>query len=233
MLTTKFCEEIEDIRSEENMLPELMLEYAKVPLYKNSEGKISSELTLKHIKDDNIRCALKLIAKISGSKLYFGSAKQNARYCPLVPLFMSAHKEFNSIDYDEWDKNDPYLKFTMGEKLYSSISPFLHFRKGLDDNILEIRKSALEYKNPRTGQMKLIAADVWPNHTVHIKFDNIYIKWKAPELVRHIKLQTWMAHVSNRNEFMLLDTINWSNIPEALDAYELKSSILEDDELTF
>ncbi len=195
-----------------NFYSSIMTDFSSVQLLKVN-GLISSERTLKNIENEQIKAALKYLNKITPSSVGYSGA----RYCSLVPIFMSAHKEFNGIGYSEWDKTDPYLKYTMGEKLFNSISSYTYFRKGIDDNIQELRKLAAVYSR-KDGTQKIVPLDKWPNHTITFILNDKKIKWPAASPVRHIKLQTWYAHVSKRNEFMLLDTINWDSIPTALDA---------------
>lgn len=202
-------------KANKEFLPDLLLAFSSIKLQRVN-GKISSTATIAEIikNHQELGWAIKFINLLTRSELYVGSAKDNARYCALVPLFMSAHKEYNNIKYEEWDKTDPKLYVFLGEGLYKDIMDYTHYRPEVDDNIKVLRNKALNYVNGK-GEVTYKAPDAWPNHSVPV---NSNLKWKATDLVRHIKLQTWMAHVSHRNEYMILDTINWDNIPDPFDA---------------
>lgn len=185
-------------------MPDILLAISKLKLLKLN-GKISAEQTLKSIDNEQLKTITRALSATNRSDLYMGPAKFNTRYCSLVPLFMSAFKEYNDVGYEEWDKTDPYLKLCVGVKLYEDIMPYIH---GVNYPIRELRPLALNYHG------KEISKTAWPRHMIHLPDST---KWKGNNLARSIYLQTWMANVQHRDKFMILDLQDWDNIPKALD----------------
>jgi len=216
-----------------DFLVDLVLKFASVKLLRNEEGLVSSTKTFKNINNKDLGNAIKYIYMVNRrSKLYKGNASKNARFSVLVPLFMSAHKEYNKVNYEDWDKKDPLIKVALGNKLYSDMLP--HLSQELDEYInpasLEtLRESALTFRGEQ------LIATLWPRHTIRLSYDDseeqdgsglIYpIVWKGTNCVRHMYLQTWMANVQCRNKYMILDVKNWDNIPDSLDEYIVEQKI--------
>ena len=219
-----------------NFLTELLLEFSSIKLIKNSNEKISAGETFKQLDNDkhNLAEAVRYIfIETARSKFYSGGAAKNTQHCALVPLFMAAHKNYNNIGYESWDKEDKYIKIALGSNLYKAIADYNTVKEFLTpDNLKILREQALNYNgNPRNPAS-------WPNH--HVKIykevfegdeDTELIHWKGSDLIRHIMLQTWMANVQFRNKYMLLDVENWDNIPESLDAHIVETT--DEELLTF
>ncbi len=197
----------EDYSFYQEYLSDILLQIIKLPL-KKENGKISATKTLEQIKDNRTKAIMHVLGTKSRSLLYKGSAKDNIQHCSLVPLVMSAYKRYNGVQYEEWDKTDSKLSYFMGEKLHNNI---LSNTKPLNDlDIKTLRQRALTHKG------KTISKVAWPRHQIMLADGR---KWPGAHLLRHILLQTWMANVQHRSEYMILDPDNWDNMPEAFDEY--------------
>lgn len=199
-----------NLRKEELLGLDLAIAELSKPVQNSETGLYSPSATLATIKDERLKDYIKYVAlEIARSNLYTGSAKENTRWVSLVPIFMAAHKEYNNIKYEQWDKKDKYLWFILGKNLYSDIKKWAGVP--LSDTLRKVcRMNAL-----KTPNGKEVAPTAWPRHNIKIDSSNIL---KPFSLFRHMWLQTWMANVELRNEFMILDVNNWDFQPEALDA---------------
>lgn len=54
--------------------------------------------------------------------------------------------------------------------------------------------------------------------TGDLKFDQL------PKCVRYMILQSWLLNIENRKEAMILDPINWDNVPDSIDEVTVSSS---------
>jgi len=166
--------------------------------------------TFKQIDDVNLKNYLKYCAlEQARSDLTQAKATEATRHCPLVPIFLAAHKEYNGVNYNDWDRSDKFMRFAVGYRLYDSIEKWrkIPLSKELRDIA---RRNALI-----TPKGKEVNPAVWPLHNIRIDKNNVL---RPTDYFRHIWLQTWVANVENRNEFMILDVNDWDLMPEALDA---------------
>jgi len=189
--------------------PDIMLWLSSAKLIKSDNGKISAERTIEAIENEPMKAAIRIFGRERArAQMFNGTSKLNSRYCSLVPIFMSAHKEFNDVGYEDWDKTDPWIKYVVGLKLWEDISPWLK-TVGLLAKVT--RKQAMYNAKGEP----LAATSYFNNQFIYGPSGD---KLNAGNLMRFIHFQLWMANVENRNKYMILDTINWDNIPESLDA---------------
>lgn len=139
-----------------------------------------------------------------------GSQIRNPRYAALTPLFLYAHKLYNDVPYGSWDRTDPLMKVFLGTHLESILEvdevPNLTI-----DQVVDARKEALTFKSG----VKMGQQDQPFNYKCGINGLNGV---ELPKLVIIMTLQLWLAHSSVRNtESMILDPLDWNNVPEALD----------------
>ena len=203
-----------------------LVDHALAEVSPIKEGNTFSPInTLKSIENEQLKALVKYLAKLSSrSELYAGSANKHVRHCALVPLFMAAQKEYNGIKYEQWSKEDKYLRETMSYVLYDELKKWKSIP--LADSAIKVaRENALKNRQGRR-----IAPSAWPFHSVEIGG----VKASASSLGRHIVLQTWMANVEYRNEYMILDRFNWDTIPKAFDAEvkpTIKIEVVQEEEL--
>lgn len=178
------------------------------PVKAEGSDLFSPSLSLATIEDPRLKDYLTYVAlETSRSKLMKDSAAKDPRHTVLVPIFLAAHKQYNGINYEQWDKSEKHIKFCVGNKLYDSIAN----RAPLSDELRRIvRMNALMTK---TG--KPVAPTAYPRGNVKLDSKD---KLSPGDPFRHIWLQTWVANVELRNEFMILDVNDWDLVPEALDA---------------
>jgi hypothetical protein len=132
---------------------------------------------------------------------------KNPRLGNLTPLLMYAQKLYNNVNYGKWSK-EPGVKYALGHAL----EPILKVEKLPGDfDLNDTRRIALTYKSGRKeGQMAPLTAYKCNVRRVGgIDYRNIVII---------MLLQLWLANASLRDtEAMILDPLDWDNIPPAYD----------------
>jgi hypothetical protein len=185
-------------------------QFANVELIRNDNGLVDAKQTLLNVHnlDKNLFYTILFTGHFRNRSALYKGEEQRLRYNVLVPLFMAAHKQYNGVGYEEWDKSVDtwYLKYVVGFKLYNDIEPFLQYVPEVDDNLLELRTEALAKTKAKAGARGYYVKRMYAENYGYIQ-----------DLANFIKGQFWMANVVNRHKFMILDTVNWDNIPEAFD----------------
>jgi len=135
----------------------------------------------------------------------------NPELASLTPLVLYAFKLYHNINYEEWDKTDPKLKFFLGKFLESILSDNAIDPQLSVQEIIELRGHGLTYKTgKKAGQQASLVSNKMNFNVLH---GNL-----VPKVTMYMYLQTWLANVSCRNtNSMILDPFNWDNVPEAVD----------------
>lgn len=186
---------------------------AEVAKYKPVNN--SAYETLAQIENEEIRAGLKIFSEVPRSRL-IPTMRKNTRYCTLVPIFLSAHKEHNNTPYEYWDKEDRAIKFALGNQLYEAYETWKNLEEYTEQDLKTLRYDVLHY-----GSSKEYSKTDWQRHTVSFAGR----KLPSGNMLRYILTQTWMANAELRNRYMILDFENWDNMPEALDIVDVKEEI--------
>lgn len=152
--------------------------------------------TSREIKDMII-----FIYNSSRSKILPDTQKHYRELSTLVPIFLAVKKDYQNINYMDWDINDEFFPYFLGRQL----SEILQYKdlSLTNDEILEYRQNF---------QIKDLTKPI--NKKVYIKD----IMFKPFSVVPPILLQLWMANSSLRHDNMILDLQDWDNKPEAFDS---------------
>lgn len=123
--------------------------------------------------------------------------RPETRWSAPVPLWLSAHKEFNSVSYSHWDWTDPLVSLFVDRDILDQVSWYRSGGQVLgSDEVLENLDQVLEVKTgKRAGTMRNPASCA-----------TVYgvPEWKAPRLVKLAAFQFWMYHPSRRHNLMIL-----------------------------
>lgn len=145
------------------------------------------------------------ISEVTRSQLIVGDMPSglNPRYGSLTPLLMFALKESKGIPYSYWDKTDPKIAYFLSSKLLC--------HGLLDKSIPDIEK-IIPLRNSYISQGAKGSA------TYSVTGFNTEANINGVDnFVRHMLFQTWIANEDLRDtETMILDPINWDNIPSLL-----------------
>ena len=217
-------------------LPDYFLDHtlpilSSVPLeYEN--GLINTNKTIKSLEKidvintpngkmtgKNIMYLIKFLYYQSRSELLPVPQNKAPRLAALTPLMLYAHKLYNEIPYSKWSKSPGHgVTSVLGVRLM----PILEIKElPTDYNVNELRELALTYKSgKRAGQLAPITA-----YKCNLRrIGNMDL----PNIAMIMILQLWIANASLRNtESMILDPVNWDNIPEPIDVTIPKEKVIE------
>lgn len=189
------------------LLPQLIAEIKNWTLVKNDKGLYCPRLFAKRNIQDSTRVGIwRLCTIASRSKLV---PKQSdpvfINYSLLVPLIMSAFKQYNNIPYSAWDRE--YFKDLNHWQLADAI---LAGKPTIEDPVL-LRQQCLTYKSgAKAGQMAPVLSTWRILSAKNTPFEGY------PALTGTMMLQLWVAHPSLRTSLMILDQDNWDVMPEPI-----------------
>jgi hypothetical protein len=168
---------------------------------------ISSTNTITKMLDNKLAMLLlKVFYAIPRSQiLNLSQTHKDARqYSSAVPLFMSAFKLFDGIDYEWWDKSDPKLKYFLGNSL---------------EGLLALGDWDFEYDQDKrdTALTVMSTGEVQPPTS----YKCLKAAWQPDvgrrDIIARMVLQTWVFNTVFRNDLMILDPWNWESMPKSLD----------------
>ena len=194
------------------MLPQFL---AYFNTFKLKKDEVTDQYNAKQLFLDNISgndWALgiwRICTKLKRSVLVKGQNNPTfSSYSTLVPLILSAFKKYRNIGYEQWDKYG--IEHLMNADLYEAVT-FPYNGSLTSSRLLELREMGLTTKTGlKAGAVKK-ATSCW----CLTGLQNTEVK-DYPKLTMTILAQIWVAHPSLRNNLMILDPINWDNIPEPL-----------------
>lgn len=136
-----------------------------------------------------------------------GSQQYKSPISPLVPIILAGFKKFQGIQYSQWSPVglETLLDPELSKLLWVTVPDIAQ------SELIALRNTAITDKTgPRSGIPNNAATCTKLNHLGDTAIGHL------PKLAKYMVLQTWAAHPSNRNEYMILDPNNWDNIPEPL-----------------
>lgn len=201
---------------------------ASIPL-KMKDGLINSESTIKSLpeyistpngKYRHPKALLQLLYYVKRANLITGSQVKNSRLASFTPMLMYAHKLHNGVSYSKWDRNDKFIRFILGKYL-ENILTVTKIPEDIDYAYWRTLALTVSSKGSKTyGQMARATSYKCNLHSI--------MDVELPKTVIMQVLQLWLANVECRNtESMILDPLNWDNIPEPIDA--VVPEIVDDD----
>lgn len=193
----------------------------------------SATKTLQTAPDDGTRELILLLAESPRGKILpkfkensraKATAKDYARYGALTPLLMYAMKEHHGTKYDEWDRQDPYIKYFLGSQLSCLLDFAGDFKSNDEDmnnsflfniplgEIAGLRKQHLKVQS--TGEVKAIT------DYKATPFEYLGVRIHGCPSAAIMLLQTWLANVEYRvPDAMILNPWFWDATPEPFDEY--------------
>lgn len=222
-------------------LPLLLAQIARVKAVKDPQGRYSPSQTLLHLKNSKETFDSGLtgedlywIARFIGiysSPSQFKIGVSNADkpyYCRLVPLVMSAYKKYQGINYSEWNSADKDFRVLVGDILFHSLEEPSYRKASLKKRLFDVsdfRKQVIE--SCKTA--RVLSPKATNCSSRQIKYGAVDpIEFPAYEPAKYILSQTWMAHHSMRNEYMLLDLEDFDAMPKPFDEVVEEPIELED-----
>lgn len=185
-------------------LQHAMAYIAKLPLVRHEDNTISTTESLAKwdLADKTLVGIFRLFVTTDRSKLLKGSQIEsyNLRYSSLVPLVLSAFKEYKGIMYSEWQWLDPKLKHLVGTKIWE-LQPYI-------TNPLMVPNVPAEDAVAMVEALNKPPKTIWSPTVPELS--------KFPRLLKVQILQTWMAYPGLRNKYMILDCNSIDNMPPSI-----------------
>jgi hypothetical protein len=198
-----------------NWLPHQLLAYFGTwKAVKDGTGMYSAPLTSDantRARGDYYALGSVLLATSTRTNFFKAAPKGNQQYKsiinPLVPIILAGFKKYQGINYSEWNPVglEALLDAELG-KLVGVTVPELSVSE-----LIALRNTAITDKEGARANIPNNPATCTKlNHLGDTALGHL------PKLAKYMVLQTWAAHPSNRNEYMILDPNNWDNTPEPL-----------------
>lgn len=192
------------------MMPQMLAHFGKFKLVWHN-GKINAAQTLmQNLGDDpKLRGMYLAATKLPRGKLIQKqNSPQGSQYGALVPLVMAGLKKYQNIAYSNWLRDD--IKYVVDKNLAQAMMleeiPDISVAR-----LLEIRELGLISKSGRTEGEAKNPLSTWA--LTGIQDTEL---GHLPKLAVTMLTQIWLAHPTIRNEYMVLDPVNWDNIPAPL-----------------
>lgn len=190
------------------LMPQIITMLGSMPVFKNTNGKYSgikfkySNFTTPWSK------GVLLVTLLSAKACYLPTQYKapTSSYAALTPLVMYSQKLVKGIPYSAWD-NDPsevsaITHQTLADAMTCNLPEFNR------SELLELRTKGLLTKS--TGVSKNPISTHYLVETGDPMFDQL------PSLARIMLAQTWLAHPTVRNKYMILNPLDWDNMPNVL-----------------
>lgn len=244
VILSRFAETFQLTKNSGWFMPQCLAALARIKLPRNAEGKVSAKLLLKeHYSTDLMLMGIYTIFTHAkrGLILKNQTHENNRNFSKLVPLIMSAYKQYSNVPYSDWAIEEARL--VVDSDLWESM-----YQASFDEDIgwyynclvmgyLPESPSMFDdtkYDGKDYGGFDIKTILEWRNDALTIKSGDkrgsirnpvtTYSMSPSPSnpminldpLSRHMFLQTWNAHPDNRTALMILDPLNWDRMPEPL-----------------
>jgi hypothetical protein len=190
----------------ESTLHHGMAYLAKLPLAKNSSGLVSPSQTIQLwvSREDKPFISGIIAAFRTNSRMQLYTGKQTVepykRFNKLVPLVLSAFKEYNDIGYSKWDWRDPAMQYLLDKDTYDLV-PYILGQEAVPDFTVAEKLSLID------------TLDV-DKYTITKK--DCPQLYGFPLLLKHILLQTWACSPKHRHPLMILDVKKLDTVPDSI-----------------
>lgn len=197
----------------EAFMPKLVEMIGSWHVTRNSEGLVSAlQFCKDHFNTPERMGIFRLLTLNSKSsylqKQYLGD---NRYYSALVPVVMYAQRKAKNILYSEWDRSEIHL--IVPSKLAEAM--LWEGEAPSPEDCLRDRDQGLTYQSGVSIGKKRPAIST---HKLYATNGTVYEG--MPEYCQVMYAQIWCAHPDNRIKYMVLDPLNWDNIPVPLIAPE-------------
>lgn len=197
-------------RFESWMLPQLVANFGNWQLVRDSSGAIDVLATLKVNCSDPKQQQFWKLTRIKRSLLVKRQIA-NPKYSSLTPLILMGFKLYQGVKYQEW-QNLRDLIYILEPELFLALDlDFTNYCNLGSARLLEIRNQGLTQRSgTKVGQLKN------PENTWSLTGIKDTELGPLPKLAQTMLTQIWLAHPKYRDNYMILDPLNWDNMPEPL-----------------
>lgn len=173
-------------------------------------GRLDCRQTMRHNCVSPLDTLCWRLTRLPRSALIKGQVS-NTQYSQLVPLLLLAWKQQHGIQYSAW-QSASNLDMVLEPKLYELVHLSAEQREVIHSlgpaELVQLRDKGL--RNMKTEGQKS-ATSTWALTGI---LDTPLAL--LPKLTQSVLCQIWLAHPTKRNSNMILDPLNWDNIPAPL-----------------
>ena len=185
------------LNKKEWFIPQAQARLAELPLLKDEFGLFSPRELFSAIRSDasllGIFC---LFMFADRSKILVGKQYVNTEHCLLVPLVLAAFKRYQNINYSKWPR-----KGNLGLLVPKNLTDLMLYTP------VEHEEDPRPWRSEMSKAVRTSYSANWPlKHP--LKGDA-----NVPVLYKFIYAQLWAAHPGNRSPYMILDCLDWDNMP--------------------
>lgn len=197
--------------------PQILAHVGKWTPVRTDLGPFDPVETLKQACQNNPQnTGIYLFTQSNSRYLQKQACLEGAPYCGLVPLVLAAFKKYQDISYNSWSREG--LKYIVNPGLYEAMTE--EVPEYTLEELLEFRSTGLTTKSgARAGTVRSAQTTYGLNGLpYHLHRDDDLIKGpgQLSQISRMIICQTWCAHPSWRNKYMILNHQDWDSIPDPL-----------------
>lgn len=209
-LSSKFAESF-DIKNKSWVYPQIIARIGKWSFTRNSSGLFSGKDVVKRNCVDDFNKGI--YAFCMSDERFVDKQYSNSEYCRMVPLILSAARKMAGISYLEWDISE--LHFVVNPQLLEAMKTVPP--EYSVEELLHFRVQGLTIKTgDKAGRVKSALSTYGLTGLPKEMEDGRVGPAKLNKLIPMMLCQTWAAHPSNRNKYMILDPKSWENVPEPL-----------------
>lgn len=194
--------------------PQILARVKDWSVVRNETGLISAKNLLKtSVKHNPEHQGIYCFLMSNHRYLTKQASVEGLPYCAFVPLILAAFKKYAAIPYSQWDRNE--VSMVINPSLYeaATLKP-PHFSR---EELLELRAEGLRVKTGPKANTQRSPITTYGLHGLPWELaDGRAGMGQLPQLTRMMLCQTWCAHPSLRNEYMILDPDNWDELPDPL-----------------
>lgn len=195
------------------LLPQVAAYISNMKLPRGEDGKIMPREFLKQFGVDDWHKGLYRYCMTPTRGLIVPEqySEQFRGFSALVPLMMMPAKKYNNIPYMDWSRTN--LSLVVDRNLYNAMTfdggPLTLSR----EELLSIREKGLRVKSGKDEGKMRNPATTFQLYGIN---DSALGQFTTDKLVQVMLSQIWIAHPINRTKEMILDYMNWDNMPEQL-----------------
>lgn len=209
LLLTDFSKKYSIVTKAHWFFPQMVALFAKCAPQKNEFGVYSGKLLYdNYISRDPTLYALWLIAMYPKRSIFMKSQVDPALrdFCSLVPLVLAGFKKMHNIPYHYWTDIEYVVEPNLAKAMMLDELPEITVEEVLEDR----RQALLVKSGTKAGEIRN------PVTTYSIYIPHSSLMYGLPTLAKIMMCQTWCAHPTNRTKYMVLNPLEWDEMPQPL-----------------
>ena len=189
---------------------QMLAKLSSLPLVRNTNNKISAKALVEEIRQSPFLTGMWVVCNYPTRSTWIkGQTDEKYRnFSALVPLIMSAFKKYKDIPYSDWERTEIHH---ITEKHLANVMRMDKLPDLTKDEVIEARTAGLTVKSGvKMGEVRSPKSTFTLYIPAGMGFDDLDM------LAKIMICQTWCAHPSIRTEYMILNPLDWDNMPEPL-----------------